>query len=114
MEKHQFKPFDQVLARDEEDDIWVTNIFSHYSSNENYPYHCIDSRYRQCLPYNENTAHLIGTSANYELEQPNEWEVRSSNGLFVKKFTSNGLKKFIETAVIHNKDITNFSITHVF
>ena len=114
MEKHKFKPFDRVITRDEDDEEWVANIFSHYTTNENYPYHCIDNRYKQCIPHNENTEHLIGTNSDYGPEKPNEWEVRSSNGLFVKKFTSDGLKKFIEIAVINNKNITNFSVTHVF
>lgn len=47
-------------------------------------------------------------------EEPKEWEVRSSNGSFVEKYTSSELKHFIETAVINNKDITNFTVTRIF
>ena len=114
MKEYKFKPFDQVITRDENEETWVANLFSHYSQDEKYPYHCIDNRYKQCLPYNEETAHLIGTTEEYKPEEPKEWEIRSSNGLFIKKFTSTELKKFIEIAVINNKDITNFSITRIF
>jgi hypothetical protein len=47
-------------------------------------------------------------------EDQKEWEVRSSNGSFVEKYTSSELENFIKTAVIRNKDITNFSITRIF
>lgn len=114
MEECKFKPFDRVIVRDENDEEWTANIFSHYSQDEKYSHHCIDNRYKQCIPYNENTAHLIGTSKNYKPEEPKEWEIRSSNGLFIEKFTSDELKKFIETAVINNKDITNFSVNRIF
>lgn len=51
---------------------------------------------------------------DYIPEEPKEWEVRSLNGSFVKKYTSSELKHFIEIAVINNKDITNFTVTRVF
>lgn len=46
--------------------------------------------------------------------EPKEWEVRSNNGTYNDKFTSSELKHFIETAVINNKDITNFTVTRIF
>ena len=112
--KHQFKPFDQVLVRDEDDEKWIANIFSHYTLNDGYPHRCIDNDYCQCIPYNEETAHLLNTTEAYHPEEPKEWEVRSSNGLFIEKYTSSELQNFINTAVINNKDITNFSITRIF
>jgi hypothetical protein len=61
-----FKPFDKVLVRDEEEDLWYANFFSHYNEDEKcYPYSCIDTHYRYCIPYNEHTAHLLGTSDPY-------------------------------------------------
>ena len=114
MKEYKFKPFDQVLARDVDDEVWTANLFSHYVQNNNYKYHCVDNSYQQCIPYNEETAHLIGTTNEYKPEEPKEWEIRSSNGLFIEKFTSDRLKKFIEIAVINNKDVTDFKVTHVF
>ena len=112
--KHQFKPFDQVLVRDVNSQLWKCGIFSHYNGNNDFKYACVGSSYNQCIPYNEETAHLINTAEEYKPEEPKEWEVRSSNGLFVEKYTSNELQNFINIAVINNKDITNFSITRIF
>lgn len=61
------KPFDKVLVRDEEEveNVWYANYFSHYKENdEEYPYACIDSSYRYCIPY-EGNEHLLGTTDPY-------------------------------------------------
>lgn len=64
--KCPFKPFDKVLVRDEEEDLWYANFFSHYNEDKKcYPYSCTDSSYRYCIPYNEHTAHLLGTTDPY-------------------------------------------------
>ncbi len=63
--KCQFKPFDKVLVRDKEEDLWDINFFSHYKENEKYfPYACINTRYRFCIPY-EGNEHLLGTTDPY-------------------------------------------------
>ena len=114
MKKTELKPFDHVLTRDNNDDFWEINIFSHIDKEAKYPYQCLDTGYEQCIPYNEETQHLLGTTNEYKEPEIKEWEVKSSNGLFVEKFTSTELKQFIDTAVINNKDITNFNITRIF
>lgn len=58
---HRFKPFDKVLVRDNENMEWKCNLFSHYKRGGNYPYACIDSSYRDCIPY-EGNEHLLGTT----------------------------------------------------
>lgn len=58
------KPFDKVLVRDDENNIWYANYFSHYREDEDYPYVCIDSSYRYCIPY-EGNEHLLGTTDPY-------------------------------------------------
>ena len=64
--KCPFKSFDKVLVRDNEGQFWNANYFSHYEGNkEDYPYACIDNCYRYCIPYNEHTAHLLGTTDPY-------------------------------------------------
>lgn len=61
-----FKPFGKVLVRDEEKDLWYANFFSHYNEDDKfYPYSCITTHYRYCIPYNEHTAHLLGTTDPY-------------------------------------------------
>ena len=60
------KPFDRVITRDDDDDVWIANIFSHMDSHGGYvPIGCV-SGYHYCIPYNEETAKLIGTKNNVE------------------------------------------------
>lgn len=59
--KHQFKPFDKVLVRDDDSDIWDCNIFNRI--DEDGEYLCIDYEYwGQCIPY-EGNEHLLGTKS---------------------------------------------------
>lgn len=62
---YQFKPFDKVLVRDFEDDEWKCNFFSHIGDNKLHPHSCVSGRWLYCLPYNEETAKLIGTTDDY-------------------------------------------------
>lgn len=60
-----FMPFDKVLVRDNEAQLWKANYFSHYEEDdEDYPYTCIDNSYHCCIPY-ENNKHLLGTTDPY-------------------------------------------------
>lgn len=62
----EFKPFDKVICRDSDADIWKANFFSHYDSDAYYPFFCNNCGYKYCLPYNDETAKLIGTTNNVE------------------------------------------------
>lgn len=68
-QEFEFKPFDKVLVRDDSDDVWQANIFSRIEKDVEYPYRCINGGYHECLPYNEQTAHLLGTTDNWEEEK---------------------------------------------
>ncbi len=60
------KPFDRVITRNDDDDIWTANIFSHMNSYGEYvAIGCIGG-YHYCLPYNDETAHLIGTTDEWK------------------------------------------------
>lgn len=63
--KCEFKPFDKVLVRDLEFGIWYADIFSHINKDDG-SYMCIGSSWDECIPYNEQTAHLLGTTENYK------------------------------------------------
>lgn len=54
------KPFDKVLVYDN-DGKWRCNLFSHIRDNSIFPYAAIDVNYSHCIPYNEDTKHLLGT-----------------------------------------------------
>jgi len=60
----EFKPFDKVLRRDADDEEWNADWFSH-KGDPAYPYYCMASCFRQCIPY-EGNEHLIGTTDSPE------------------------------------------------
>lgn len=60
------KPFDRVITRNAADDVWTANIFSHMDSHGEYVTIACVGGYTYCLPYNEKTAKLIGTTNNVE------------------------------------------------
>ena len=42
---------------------WTCAIFSHISDyNYGFPCNCCDRVYRYCIPYNDETKHLVGTT----------------------------------------------------
>ena len=58
-----FKPFDKVLVRDSDVDVWQCEMLSHLCSKETtYPYFCCGGPYYYCIPYNNETEHILGTS----------------------------------------------------
>lgn len=59
--KHEFKPFDKVLVRDNLKENWRCNIYSH-KDNANL-YHCTGKSnwWQYCIPY-EGNEHLLGTT----------------------------------------------------
>ena len=63
--EYPFKPFDKVLVRNDPNQQWTIDIFSYYNREDNdYPYICVGNHYCYCIPYTEQTAHLIGTTNN--------------------------------------------------
>jgi hypothetical protein len=61
-------PFDKVLAWSIEPETWGADIFSHYDSDNVLPIWCIGGYYKEVIPYNKDTAHLLGTSDKPEIE----------------------------------------------
>ena len=64
--KCEFKPFDKVLGRNEKDAVWEAELFSHYEEESQYPFCCIGFSRKYCIPYNKETAHLLGTTDDWE------------------------------------------------
>ena len=55
-------PFDRVLARNDRED-WSCVFFSHIvKDEETYPYACGYDWFVYCIPYNDDTKHLVGTT----------------------------------------------------
>ena len=66
LKKERFDPktlkaFDRVLVKDSESLTWKINLFSHINNKAEYPYCCLLSFYKYCIPYNDDTKHLVGT-----------------------------------------------------
>ena len=53
------QPFDRVLVRDRDIEHWICSLFSHIINDE---YLCIGSCFIYCIPYNDDTKHLVGTT----------------------------------------------------
>lgn len=60
------KPFDRVVTRVDDDAIWTANIFSHIDQYGEYNTIGCVGGYPYCLPYNEDTAKLIGTTDDWK------------------------------------------------
>ena len=68
------KPFDKVLVRDSYNYVWQCDLFSHIEGIiSEYRYRCIESCYKYCIPYNEDTKHLLNT-CNLPSEYYIYWE----------------------------------------
>ena len=63
--EYKFEPFDKVLVRDDNKSIWKVDFFSHKIEGNEYPFFTTSSPYKQCIPYNEETKHLVGTTDNW-------------------------------------------------
>ena len=57
------KPFDKVLVRDEYRECWRCDFFSHMRIDPQAVYICATTKsyFRCCIPYNDETKHLVGT-----------------------------------------------------
>lgn len=69
--KCPFKEGDKVLVRDS-DTSWKFDVFQNYEENACYSYECLGSEYEQCIPLNEHTWKLLGTTDEYKTIDNNE------------------------------------------
>lgn len=65
-----FKEGDKVLVRDS-DTSWKFDVFQNYEENAHYSYECSGSEYEQCIPLNERTWKLLGTTDEYKEDNNN-------------------------------------------
>lgn len=69
--KVELKPFDKVLCRNSKDDTWEADFFARLTRKEidytqSGKYLCVGDLWMYCIPYNEETAHLLGTTDDWE------------------------------------------------
>lgn len=55
-------PFDKVLVRDSDERWWRCALYSHTRENKEYKYMTMQYGYKYCIPYNDDTKHLVGTT----------------------------------------------------
>ena len=61
-DENTFQPFDKVLVRDFLSDNWMTDFFEKIEEHDiDYNVTCVTCKWAQCIPYNEETKHLLGT-----------------------------------------------------
>ena len=70
-QKVEFKPFDKVLCRNSKDDTWEADFFARLTRKEidytqSGKYLCVGDLWMYCIPYNEETAHLLGTTDEWK------------------------------------------------
>ena len=75
--KERFDPktlneFDRVICQNGID-MWKCDFFSHYIDDYVYKYVCIGFTYEKCIPYNDDTKHILGTN-NEAPEYYRYWE----------------------------------------
>ena len=56
------QPFDRVLVRNFKAYKWKCEHFSYFKENDDYPCMCCSNLYAFCVPYNDDTKHLVGSS----------------------------------------------------
>ena len=69
--KVELKPFDKVLCRNSKDDTWEADFFARLTREEidytqSGKYLCVGDLWMYCIPYNEETAHLLGTTDEWK------------------------------------------------
>ena len=63
-----FQPFDKVLVRCSNDEEWMIEFYCKYdtlvhtSPHRDYPFMGIGDSYSQCIPFNDDTKHLLWTT----------------------------------------------------
>ena len=63
--KCELKPFDKVLVRDTDAGIWMPTLFGFYDE-EFANYVCLNETFQKCIPYNDKTKHLLGTTGEWK------------------------------------------------
>lgn len=79
----EFKAFDRVLVRDEEQERWQAAFYDQYiACNGHYPHHVISGdSFAQCIPY-EGNEHLLGTTDRHA-PKPEPWKPKEGETYFV-------------------------------
>ena len=64
--KCELKPFDKVLVRDRDDERWEIEFFGYYDEDKQNYAVSAGIRWNFCIPYNDSTKHLLGTTDEWK------------------------------------------------
>ena len=57
------QPYDKILVRDTNNETWSCGLFSHIKNlGDEYPVYTVGTCNKVCIPYNDETKHLLGTT----------------------------------------------------
>ncbi len=70
MSEHKFTTFEKVMVRNDDLNCWNADFFSHIHNYEKEAAVCVGGTFWQCIPYNYQTKHLLGTSDPYDPHKP--------------------------------------------
>lgn len=62
--KWKFHPYETVVVKNK-DSEWGVDWFSHYNNDWDFPYVCVGGCWQECVPYNEITTELLGTTKDF-------------------------------------------------
>lgn len=61
--EHKLTPFEKVLVRDNNEQCWKCDFFSHIDDEmPHFKFKCTGGAWKYCIHYNNETAHLVGTN----------------------------------------------------
>lgn len=106
--KFELKPFDKVLVRNDNNDVWHIDIFEKW--NELY-YICLMSTWEQCIPYKDNE-HLLGTTdtpKKYNSNNDTLFEIKLKPG-YVLEFVNGSTGVLFPIRKTESPDETFFAI----
>ena len=65
-QKIELQPFAKVLVRNSEDEVWRPSFWGYRKGSNLFPYGTTSGVFKYCIPYNEKTKHLLGTTESYK------------------------------------------------
>lgn len=65
--KEDLQPFDPVLVRKSESNVWQIDLFGVYMKNYSMPFFCMAGIYEQCIKYNEGLKYLLGRNIHMDV-----------------------------------------------
>lgn len=106
--ENEFKPFDKVLVRDDDNAVWHIDLFEKW--NEPY-YVCLMSTWEQCIPYkgNEYLLDKTRTPKRYDSDNDTLFEIKLKPG-YVLEFENGSTGVLFPICKTESPDETFFAV----